>query len=221
MLEQHPRWLGVLQRSLLRIAVSALACGCASAAAGARSSSAPPPPIEPPGPGASGCVESGELKAFVLALEARRAEARAQALERLGVVESPRSSRFAEPPAAASDGVYESEGQRLAVVARLATSAPPLVPLAQRGQLLHPIDERPRRHPLPVRACGANACGVPVAPLLPPVRAVAVALAPGEELGAPLQVSYDYWWAQVSYDRARSCPPPSRVAPAAGGAGKQ
>jgi hypothetical protein len=47
-----------------------------------------------------------------------------------------------------------------------------------------------------------------VSPSLPPVRAVAVALAPGEQLGAPLQLSYDYWWAQVSYDRAHRCAPP-------------
>ncbi|MEO8182272.1 MAG: hypothetical protein ABI895_25835 [Deltaproteobacteria bacterium] len=39
------------------------------------------------------------------------------------------------------------------------------------------------------------------------VRALGVELGPGEELGAPLRVSYDYWWAQVSYDRRRACPP--------------
>lgn len=155
----------------------------------------------------------------MLALEAERAQARARALARLGVVERPRPSRFIERAAAAGAGVYESEGQRLAVVAQLATSTPPLVPLAQGAELLRPIDERPRRHPIPVRACGVNACPAPDKPVLPPLRTLAVELEPGEQLGPPLQLSYDYWWAQVSFDRSRSCPSPPALAPAAGAAG--
>lgn len=217
---QHPHLPGAWRSSLLVSALVALACGGASTASGTRSSAEPPAPIEPPGPGASGCVESADLKAFVLALEAQRAEARARALAQLGVVERPRAGRFVEPPAAPGTGVHEPAGRRLVVVAHLATRTPPLVPLAQREQLLQLLDERPRSHPLPVRACGVNPCAPPVPPLLPPVRAVAVALAPGEELGPPLQLSYDYWWAQVSYDRARRCPAPPAVALPAGGAGK-
>jgi hypothetical protein len=144
----------------------------------------------------------------VLALDGERSKARAQALAQLGVVERPRTSRFVEQPVAPSEGMYASDGQRWAVVAQLATSTPPLVPLGQRGQVLHRIEERPRAHPIALRVCGGPACPPSVSPSLPPVRAVAVALAPGEQLGAPLQLSYDYWWAQVSYDRAHRCAPP-------------
>lgn len=198
----------------------ALASGCNSAPWAARGASALPAPIEPPGPGASGCVESAELRAFVLALEAQRAQARARALAQLGVVERLRPSRFVASPALQGARVHESEGQRFALVAQLATSTPPLVPLAQREQLLQPIDERPRPHPIPVVACGMNACPSPVQPVLPPVRALAVVLVAGEQLGPPLRLSYDYWWAQVSFDRARSCAPPVAGSPPPGAVGK-
>jgi hypothetical protein len=163
-------------------------------------------------------VESPELKAFVLALDAERSKARAHALLQLGAVERPRPSRFVERGSAPVGALLERDGQRLAVVAQLATSTPPLVPLAQREQLLQPIDERPRAHRIPVLACGVSACPPALSPQLPPVRGVAVELAPGEQLGPPLQLSYDYWWAQVSYDRRRSCPAPEAAAPPAGGA---
>jgi hypothetical protein len=171
--------------------LSALGASCASVPDNVSSSQQPTASLAPPGPGAAGCVESRELKEFVL-----------------GVVERPRTSRFVEQPVAPSEGMYASDGQRWAVVAQLATSTPPLVPLGQRGQVLHRIEERPRAHPIALRVCGGPACPPSVSPSLPPVRAVAVALAPGEQLGAPLQLSYDYWWAQVSYDRAHRCATP-------------
>ena len=194
------RWRG---RSLLLC--SALVSGCAGPGASAPGGAQLPEPLRPPGPGAGGCVESAELKAFVLALEAERARARARALERLGAVERPRQSRFVA--AAGLGDVVEEGGQRFVVVGRLATSAPPLVPLVQREQLVQLLDERPRAHPVPVIACGMKTCPAPAAPSLPPLRALAVPLNAGERLGPPLQLSYDYWWAQVSYDRARSSPP--------------
>jgi hypothetical protein len=180
---------------------------CAGAAAQGSSSQSPVAPLAPPGPGAAGCVESPELKRFVLALEGERSKARAQALAQLGVVEQARLSRFVEPPAAPSEGTSESDGQRWAVVAQLATHTPPLIPLGRRGQVLHRIEERPRAHPIALRVCGGPACLPRVSPSLPPVRAVAVALGTGEQLGAPLLLSYDYWWAQVSYDRPHRCAP--------------
>ncbi|MEY2932024.1 MAG: hypothetical protein RL033_2773 [Pseudomonadota bacterium] len=202
-----PALVVLLRSRCVSASLSALGASCASATATVSSSQQPTAPLAPPGPGAAGCVESRELKEFVLALDGARSRALAQALAQLGVVERPRPSRFVEPPGAPSDGTYESEGQRLAVVAQLATSSPPLVPLGQRGQVLHRIEERPRPHPIALRACGGPACPARVSPSLPPVRAVAVALAPGEQFGAPLQLDYDYWWAQVSYDRAHRCAP--------------
>jgi hypothetical protein len=218
--QRRPSILRPLCRRLVWLVLSALVSGCARAASSASSPWQPAPPLVVPGPGASGCVESRELKDFVLGLERARSKARAQALAQLGVVERPRQSRFAEQPAVPSDGTYERDGQRFAVVAQLATSTPPLVPLAQREQLLHRIDERPRAHPIALRVCGVNACPPPVSPTLPPVRALVVALAAGEQLGPPLPLSYDYWWAQVSYDRARSCAARKEPAPSPGAPSK-
>ena len=101
---------------------------------------------------------------------------------------------------------YEHNGQRYGVVAQLATTVAPRVPLVQRGNTQHPLDERPRAHPVPLLVCGGPACPSPTAVSLPPRRFVAVPFASSWQLGSALPLSYDFWWAQVSYDRARDCP---------------
>ena len=171
------------------------------------------PPVPPPLPGGSGCVESRELKAFVLALEADRQRARTAALAALtapGAQAVEHSSIFQDGlPELRVGQTYEHNGQRYGVVAQLATTVPPQVPLVQRGNIQHPLDERPRAHPVPLLVCGGPACPSPTAVSLPPRRFIAVPLARDWELGPPLPLSYDFWWAQVSYDRARDCPAPA------------
>src|SRR6187399_2304823 len=123
----------------------------------------PPPPVPPPLPGGSGCVESRELKAFVLALEADRQRARSAAL---AATLTPLGAQAVEHPSIFLDGLpdlhvgqaYEHDGQRYGVVAELATTVPPRVPLVQQGNTQHPLDERPRAHPVPLLVCGGPAC---------------------------------------------------------------
>jgi len=166
-------------------------------------------PVPAPGPGASGCVESRELKEFVLALEAQRRSSRAAALSALGVTERRAASEFVEVASGRGVGqTYEREGKRFAVVTQLASASAPLLPLGVQGSRVHPLDERPQAHAVPLLVCGVNSCAGSSGsrtPALPPVRALAVELAPNEELGAPLRFSYDFWWAQVSYDQRRAC----------------
>jgi hypothetical protein len=166
------------------------------------------PPVLPPGPGASGCVESRALKQFVRALELRRKAARAEALALLGSAERQVASEFAGlEPGGTVGQRYEREGKRFAVVAELATLTPPVLALGVQGNQLRALEERPQAHAVPILVCGESSCPRAERPRLPAVRTLGVELGPGEELGAPLRVSYDYWWAQVSYDRRRACPP--------------
>ena len=175
----------------------------------------PPPPVPAPLPGGSGCVESRELKAFVLALEADRQRARSAALT---ATLTPLGAQAVEHPSIFQDGLpdlhvgqtYEYNGQRYGAIAQLATTAPPRVPLVQRGNTQHPLDERPRPHPVPLLVCGGPACPSSQPPSLPPRRWIAVPFAASWELGPPLPLSYDFWWAQVSYDRAHECAAPAR-----------
>jgi hypothetical protein len=164
----------------------------------------PAPPLPAPGRGAAGCVESRELKQFVLALESDRRSSRATALSALGVTERQSASEFAE--ARRVGETYQRDGKHFAVVAQLATASPPLLALAVQGRSVHLLDERARAHAVPLRACGVNSCPPSQIPVLPNLHPLAVELASGEELGAPLRLEYDYWWAQVSYDRRRACP---------------
>jgi hypothetical protein len=184
-----------------------LLCACAARAiepASAPNSSRPPPPVRVPGPGAAGCVESSALKELVLALESDRRSSRAAALSALGVSERQSSSELA--PALGVGQRYERDGKRFAVVAQLATVSAPLLALGVQGHSVRVLDERPRAHAVPLLVCGVNSCPPSAAPVLPLVRPLGVELASGEELGAPLRLEYDYWWAQVSYDRRRACP---------------
>src|SRR5262245_13691726 len=97
--------------------------GCAAAPSGpARTAEHElPSPVPPPGPGASGCVESRELKAFVLALDTERRRSRAAALAALGATERQAPSEFASlAPGQGVGQTYEHAGRRFAVVAQLA-----------------------------------------------------------------------------------------------------
>jgi hypothetical protein len=183
--------------------------GCARAAAPASSAPAEgSPPVRAPGPGASGCVESRELKEYVSALEAERQRARAAALAAQGVTAREVPSEYSPPAEGQRVGdTYERAGRRFAVVAQLASAAAPPIALAAQGNTLRPIAERGRAHPVPLLVCGTNSCPSATPPALPPVRAVGVELAAGQELGPSLALSYDYWWVQVSYDRRRNCSP--------------
>ena len=178
-------------------------------------SDAAPPPVPVPARGGSGCVESRALKGFVLALESQRQRARAAAILELGVTERAAASEFAAlEPSPDVGQMYTREGKRFAVVARLASVVPPVLPFGVQGNQLRALEERPQAHAVPIFVCGENSCpGAPPA-TLPAVRALGVELGPGEVLGAPLRFSYDYWWAQVSYDRRRACPPePAETGP--------
>ena len=188
-----------------------LLAGCAAQPSGPRTAVAapaePPPPVPAPLPGGSGCIESRELKAFVLALEAERQRARSAALATLGAPMVEHPSIFQEGiPDLQIGQIYEHDSQRFAAVAQLATTEPPRIPLVQQGDLLHPLDERPRAHAVPLLVCGGPACPPSQPPSLPPRRWIAVPFAPTWQLGPPLPLSYDFWWAMVRYDRARACP---------------
>jgi hypothetical protein len=171
-------------------------------------------PVRPPGPGISGCVESRELKDYVQTLEAHRRAARSTALAALGVRGEERRGVFASAGTAHALGeTRTASGQRFGVVAYVAPPLEPRALLAKRGSSLHRIDERARAHPVPVLVCGTQACRAPSQGRTQPVpsapaRPVLVPLEPGEALGEALQVSYDFWWAQVSYDRKAECPTP-------------
>lgn len=183
--------------------------GCGAPAAGA-----PQQPLSPPAPVASplasvtGCVESPELRAYVLALDAHRAEARERALAALGARAEQRSGHLGEPGALAPlDQVLLEGERRFAVVGRVAAGFPPVAALAGAGHVLHRIDERPRAHAVPVLSCGERRCASPAAEAHAPseVRPLLVELGPGERLGAPLELVYDYWWAAVDYASSERC----------------
>jgi hypothetical protein len=180
------------------------ALACATAPVGGRSGV----PVAMPHPSVTGCVESGELSHFVEALDAHRQSAQRAALAGLGAEREERRGAFGAVEAApALDSTLDTGGRRLAVVAKYASHFEPVVTLAKTGRQLHRIDERPRAHAVPVLVCGVEHCPRPAAPASAPepVLPVLVELAPGEELGAALGVAYDYWWADVSYDRVERC----------------
>jgi hypothetical protein len=175
-------------------------------AAGSSGPSAPAPPR----PSITGCVESPELKRYVLALDARRSEARQLALAALGATPEARTAAFAsEGGPLGLDHRLDAGGKRWVVAAQVAPGFAPEAALARVGGVLHRVEERPRAHATPVLACGVQRCLPPrnalPAPL--PVRSVLVELQPGERWGGGLALGYDYWWADVRYDRAEACAP--------------
>lgn len=198
------------------LALGGAASGCAVSSAVSstvaperRAPSTELPPVPPPAVTVTGCVESRELKTYVLALEAERAEARARALRALGATAEQRRGRWAEPGLAAPLDEVVSQGERrFAVVAELAAGFEPVASLARSGQELRRIDERPRAHPVHVLSCSERRCPRP--PAAPPARGeprpLLVELAPGESLGAPLALAYDYWWASVEHASSERCP---------------
>lgn len=154
-------------------------------------------------------MESEELKAFVSSLEERRNAARDAALATLGARREVRRGIFAEPASRPLGEVFEQGGQRFAVVAHYTAESEPTVALALQGNAVRRLEERPRAHGVPVRACGVTPCSgadgsAPRRAVLP----VAVELGPAETLGEVWGVTYDYWWAQVSHARRDPCPSP-------------
>jgi hypothetical protein len=163
-------------------------------------------PVPPPRPGILGCVESRELKDYVLALDAQRDQARRAALVALGATRDDRRGVFGAVGAAALDQSYEAHGKRFAVAAELAPHFEPRAALAKQGPVLRRIAERPRAHAVDVLVCGVERCASPGARPRVAVRPLVVELAPGESWGGALELAYDYWWARVRYDRHQACP---------------
>jgi hypothetical protein len=163
-------------------------------------------PVQAPRPGILGCVESRELKEYVLSLDAHRQQARRAALAAFGATRDERRGVFGSSGAASLDQSYEAGGQRFAVAAELASHFEPRVSLARQGSVLHRIDERPRAHAVDVLACGLERCTPPVSGPRVAARPVVIELASGESWGGALRVTYDYWWARVRYDQRETCP---------------
>jgi hypothetical protein len=205
---------------IVTIAWAGAACGSGVSKPAVPSAAAPewnaasgePPPVPGPIVTVTGCVESRELRAYVLALDARRGEDRAHALTAAGARAEQRRGSWAEPGLAAPLDQTVTRGERrFAVVAELAAGVEPVVSLARSGRELRRIDERARAHPVRVLSCSERRCpntpaAPPSAPARPEVRPLLVELAPGESLGAPLSIAYDYWWADVEYASRERCP---------------
>ncbi len=163
-------------------------------------------PVPPPRPSITGCVESTELKRYVLALEQQRREARAEALAALGASSERRAG--AEGPAQAELGtLLDISGKRYVVAAQVAAPFALEAALARIGVSLYRLEERPRAHPTPVLVCGVQRCAAPAsAPnAAVPARPVLVELQAGEQWGGSLELGYDFWWADVRYDGSQRC----------------
>jgi hypothetical protein len=171
-------------------------------------------PVAPPRPSITGCVESRELKAYVLALDAHRRDARRAALDALGATDEERRGAFGGAGAPDQlDATFDANGRRFAVAAQLAPGFEPEATLARQGGRLRRLDERPRAHPAPVRVCGVQRCNDEqrARPDRAAARPLVIELGPNETWGEPLELRYDYWWASVSYDRAEPCAPSAAV----------
>jgi hypothetical protein len=178
------------------------------AGAGAATHATPgaePSPVQAPRPGILGCVESRELKAYVLALDAHRREARGSALAALGATLEERRGEFGAAGSAALGQSYEAHGQRFAVAAELAPHFEPRTTLAKQGAVLRRIDEQPRAHAVDVLVCGLDRCKQSASGQRVAARPLVVELAPGESWGGPLELAYDYWWARVRHDHRETC----------------
>lgn len=157
-----------------------------------------------------GCVESRELKDYVLALEAHRREAQGAALAALRASSEERPGVFGEPGVSGRlDHTFEAGGKRFAVAAQQSPLFEPRVNLARQGSVVRRLDERPRAHAVDVLACGVRRCPEPRASARVEARPLLVELSPGETWGGALELVYDYWWAAVRYDRREACEPPA------------
>jgi hypothetical protein len=159
-----------------------------------------------PEPSITGCVESRELKAYVLGLDAEREAARRAALAALGAAPELRRGTLGDAAAPPLDETWQVDGKRYAVVGALAPGFVPTAPLAQRGGELFRLDERPRAHAVALTVCGVQRCPRRSAaqPRVAP-RPLLIELGAGERFAGALPVAYDYWWADVRYDRAETC----------------
>lgn len=205
-------WIGCQPPAPVTGAAST-ASTASTASMGAASTAAPAPPR----PSITGCVESRELKRYVLALDTRRDEARRAALAALGATVEQRPAVFAGGGTTlALDRTLDSAGRRWVVAAQVAPGFAPEARLARIGDVLYRLEERPRALAAPLLACGVQRCrrprdGAARAPL--PIRSVLIELRSGERWGGALAVRYDYWWADVGYDRAEACGPGEAPAP--------
>lgn len=164
-------------------------------------------PVRAPRPGILGCVESRELRQYVLALDAHRRQARAAALAALGATPEERRGVFRAPVGLALGAQEEADGKRYAVAAEIAPHFEPVAQLAKQGPVLRRIDERPRAHAVDVLVCGIERCSRAGAGQRVEARPLVIELAHGERWGGSLELSYDYWWARVRYPRRETCPP--------------
>jgi len=169
-------------------------------------SDAPRSSVPLPRPSITGCVESRELKAYVLALDAEREGARRAALAALGAAAELRRGTLADAAAPQLDETWQAGGKRYAVVGALAPGFEPMASLARRSGELYRLDERPRAHAVALTVCGVQRCPRRSAPepRVPP-RPLLIELGAGERFAGALPVAYDYWWANVRHDRAEAC----------------
>lgn len=198
--------VGALAAASSLVVACAGASGAPASAGMPGSSSTPSSPVAAPRPGILGCVESRELKDYVLALDARRQAARREALEASGSMLEERRGAFGAAGPLALDESYEVEGRRFVVAAERVPHAEPRVALARQGSLLRRIDERPRAHAVDVLVCGVERCARPGSGERVAVRPLVVELMPGESWAGSLELVYDYWWARVRYDEREACP---------------
>ena len=196
----------------------AASCGSALPSEASAPSGAPRSNVPLPRPSITGCVESRELKAYVLALDAEREAARRAALDAVGAAPVLRRGQLADAAAPPLDETWQGGGKRYAVVGALAPGFEPTVPLARRDGALYRLDERPRAHAVALSVCGVQRCPRRSAPG-PRVsaRPLLIELGDDERFAGALPVAYDYWWAHVRYDRAEACgaAPTEGVAPPA------
>jgi hypothetical protein len=171
----------------------------------------PPPPIAVPALNARGCVE--QAATYSAALESHQQRVRDQAVSSAGAQWTTRTGFFLDPSTERDLGEqYSVRGRQFAVVGYSSDrSNSPQVRLAQKGNTLHVVTDRARAIPVTVHSCGMNPCprgsGVRVFS-----RPVAIELKQGESMGPELVLHYDFWWAQLSYEKRRRCPPPPPAA---------
>lgn len=196
---------------LAACAPSLLLAACTPSRGPSVAEGTPPPPIEPPGVGSGLCVESRDLREYVLALDAERAAARERALAAHAARVSRRRAVFLElePGVAASPGAERRLGDaRYLLVGHFTMRGEPTTEVALEGDRVRPLDERPRAHAVSLRVCGTGSCpgetGVAPSSAGEP-RPLWVELAPSERAGPPLLLEYDSFWVCPDYDRPVRC----------------
>ncbi len=164
----------------------------------------PPPPVPVPSPRERGCVESEDLKPFVVELGQERERARERALAAQGGQWVLRRGSYSTA-APALDETVELEGARWVTVGHRPGTGSAMQRLARVGRVLYRIVERAAGHPVQLTSCGVRGCSRARAPLPPKARPRMVELREGEVWGGPLELEYDYWWADVTPRGQRDC----------------